>query len=103
MTYVAREYPIIAWEYHAALDDLSPEEVGRFVCAIQESDKYEIGHLGHIFPVDSSDAIGFIGEEDQFGNARGRFDLINKNREEFQGHHIRLLDILGECLDKTPQ
>jgi hypothetical protein len=73
---------------------LSSEENDKFHLAIKESERYQLGDLGHVFVVDGP-AVGYI-KEDGF---TARFDLVNEDDERLAKHHSELIDILSECLD----
>ena len=91
MTYNTREDQIRDLYYHAVCENLSNSEVLKFICAIQESDQYELGQYSHIFLRNSDSIIGYIGDDE--------FDLVDKGNESLHKHHSALIDILSKCLD----
>ncbi len=90
MVYGTVEHPIRQHRYHTILENLIPQESARFVCEIQESEKYVLGHLGHVLIENTGIVVGYIGDN--------RVDLVDSYDEALHPHHNLLIDILSKCL-----
>ena len=87
-----REDPVGDWTYKTVHSYLSAETMNQVMRMIQESPNYELGDLGHILPVGSPDAVGFIKEDGDFY----RFDLANTERKHLKPHHEFLLGLISK-------
>lgn len=90
MSYTSAENKIEDYRYHALLENLTLQEIANFTCRIQESERYSIGHLGHIFITGTEKVIGYIGED--------RIDLIDNSQKLIPQHKLSLIELLSEAL-----
>ncbi|MDO8459978.1 MAG: hypothetical protein Q7S74_02625 [Nanoarchaeota archaeon] len=90
MTYTIVEHSVKEHKYHTIQDNLTSQEIARFICEIQESEKYCLGQYGHVFIEHIDTVIGYIGDD--------RLDLVDSHERSFHSHQNSLIDILSKCL-----
>lgn len=90
MTYRTVEHQIREDKYHTIQENLTPQEIARFVCKIQESKEYDLGQLGHVLITGTEIAVGYIGDD--------KIDLVDSHENSLHSHHNLLIDILSACL-----